>query len=156
MSTQATTPVESSAKVREFVLFDDKCPMCTFQSRVLSRLDFGERLEMVPISDPRVSQLAPQLNRASLLEAMHVITRNGAVHRGARAIRFISGRLPLLWPLWLLLWIPGVILISEVVYSVVSRNRHLLSRMFGCKGACQILPEKPRQSSRDGQQSTKM
>jgi predicted DCC family thiol-disulfide oxidoreductase YuxK len=155
MSTPASPSIEST-RVREFVLFDDKCPMCTFQSRVLSRLDFGERLEMVPVSDPRVSQLAPQLTRASLLEAMHVITRSGAIHRGARAIRFISGRLPLLWPLWILLWIPGVILISEVVYGVVSRNRHLLSRIFGCKSACQILPEKRRTSSPDGEPPTQL
>ena len=155
MNARATPSLEAPPRAHELVLFDDKCPMCTFQSRVLSRLDFGARLEMVPISDSRVAQLAPSLSREDLLEAMHVITRRGEIYRGARAIRFISGRLPLLWPLWLLLWIPGVIFISESVYRIVSRNRQLLSRMFGCKGACKILPEKPRQISPDVPQAPK-
>ncbi|HRQ89295.1 MAG TPA: hypothetical protein PLA50_10885, partial [Bacteroidia bacterium] len=64
------------------------------------------------------------------------------IHRGARAIRFLGLRIPLLLPVGLFLWIPGTIQIAEVVYAFVSRNRLFFSRIFGCKGACSILPEK--------------
>jgi predicted DCC family thiol-disulfide oxidoreductase YuxK len=50
----------------------------------------------------------------------------------------------LLVPLSLVLSIPGVIWIAEIFYQWISRNRHLLSRLFGCKGACSILPERRR------------
>jgi hypothetical protein len=55
-------------------------------------------------------------------------------------------RLPLLIPVALFLWIPGVIQVAEVVYQWVSRNRLLLSRVFGCKGACAVLPARMRRA----------
>jgi predicted DCC family thiol-disulfide oxidoreductase YuxK len=51
-------------------------------------------------------------------------------------------RIPLLVPTGLFLWIPGVIKIAEIVYAFISKHRLVLSRLFGCKGACAILPEK--------------
>ena len=52
--------------------------------------------------------------------------------------------MPLAVPVALVLWIPGVIWIAERVYSWVSRHRHLLSRWFGCKEACVLLPQRRR------------
>ena len=45
---------------------------------------------------------------------------------------------------FLILWIPGVIYLAEIVYRWISRNRHLLSRVFGCKGACALMPARKR------------
>jgi predicted DCC family thiol-disulfide oxidoreductase YuxK len=53
-------------------------------------------------------------------------------------------RLPALVPVGLFLWIPGVIQIAEIIYRWVSRNRHVLSRVFGCKDACALLPKRER------------
>ena len=44
----------------------------------------------------------------------------------------------------LILWLPGVIWVAERIYMWVSRNRHLLSRWFGCKQACAWMPERQR------------
>ena len=73
---------------------------------------------------------------------------DGHHRRGARAIRFVGMRLPLLVPLALFLWIPGVIFLAEIIYQWVSRNRLLLSRVFGCKDACAILPAKKREQDK--------
>ena len=132
------------ARLRHFVLFDGDCPLCTFQMKVLSWLDWFHAISLVPIADPRASALAPQLRREDLLEAIHCIARDGTIHRGARCIRFVGMRMPLLVPLALFLWFPGVIWFAENAYMWISRNRHLLSRIFGCKGACAILPERKR------------
>ncbi len=137
MGTPAT-----AANGRNAVIYDEKCPMCTFQSRLLQRLDWLHRFEMVPASDTRVRLMAPQIEPTALQEAMHVITQNNAIHRGARAIRWMALRIPLLIPLGLLLWIPGAIFVAETVYRRVSRNRYVLSKVFGCKTACAVLPEK--------------
>ncbi|MHB8519350.1 MAG: thiol-disulfide oxidoreductase DCC family protein [Limisphaerales bacterium] len=126
------------------VLYDDQCPMCTFQMRVLTWLDWFNVLELLPISNPRAAQIAPAISRANLLEAIHCVATNGHIYRGARCIRFVGLRLPLLVLPALVLWIPGVIWIAEKIYAWVSRNRYLLSRVFGCKGACAILPERKR------------
>lgn len=132
---------------RHILLFDSDCPMCTFQSRTLGWLDWFNRVEMVPLKDERAKEIAPDITREDLLEAIHCVTPNDQIHRGARAIRFLGMRIPLLVPVGLFLWIPGVIRIAEKVYAFVSRNRHFFSRVFGCKGACAILPEKKDSSS---------
>jgi predicted DCC family thiol-disulfide oxidoreductase YuxK len=80
-----------------------------------------------------------------LRAAMHVATAKGTLHRGARAIRFLALRMPLLVPLGLLLWVPGVIWIAEKAYEWVARNRLVLSRVFGCKDACALVPARKRE-----------
>jgi predicted DCC family thiol-disulfide oxidoreductase YuxK len=127
------------------LLYDDECPLCTFQMKVLTWLDWRNVLALRPLSHPQTATLAPALTREDLLEAIHCLTPNGQIHRGARAIRFIGLRLPLLVPVALFLWIPGVIWIAELVYRWVSRNRHLLSRLFGCKQACALMPTRKKQ-----------
>ena len=126
------------------VLFDQDCSLCTFQMRLLSWLDWNNQLALIPLSDPRVAVLAPSLTREDLQEAIHCITPKGRIYRGARALRFIGARLPLLFPLTLLLWIPGVIQIAELVYGWISRNRYWISRLFGCSNACALVPKKER------------
>ena len=133
---------------QHIILYDGDCPMCVFQMKMLSWLDWFGVLALVPLSDSRAQEIAPQLTREDLLEAIHCVTPQGRIYRGARAIRFVGMRLPLLIPVALFLWIPGVILVAEIVYQWVSRNRHLLSRVFGCKDACAILPAKKREQDK--------
>ena len=130
------------------VLYDDGCSMCTFQMKVLSWLDWRGVLALTPLSDPKAREVAPELTREQLEEAIHCVTPEGRVTRGARAIRFVGMRLPLLVPLALFLWIPGVIWIAEIVYRWVSRNRLLLSRVFGCKDACALMPSRKREQDK--------
>lgn len=133
---------------RHLVLYDNECPLCVFQMRMLSWLDWRNVLSLIPLSDPKAQEAAPQLRREDLIEALHCVTAEGKIHRGARCLRFIGMRLPLFIPVALFLWIPGVIQIAEVVYKLVSRNRHLLSRLFGCKDACSILPARQREQDK--------
>jgi predicted DCC family thiol-disulfide oxidoreductase YuxK len=130
---------------RHQVLYDDECWMCTFQMRLLTWLDWCDVARLVPASNPECLKLAPGLTREGLMEAIHCVTKEGRVLRGARALRFIGMRMPLLVPMALVLWVPGVIWVAEKVYDCVSRNRYLLSRVFGCKGACDLLPKRERE-----------
>ena len=133
---------------QHIILYDAECPMCIFQMKVLSWLDWFHTLALVPLSDGRAQEVAPQLTREDLMEAIHCVTPAGRIYRGARAIRFVGMRLPLLIPVALFLWIPGVIQIAEIMYQWVSRNRQILSRVFGCKDACAILPAKKREQDK--------
>jgi predicted DCC family thiol-disulfide oxidoreductase YuxK len=130
---------------QHLVLYDDECPMCIFQMKVLTWLDWLNVAALVPLSSERAKEAAPQLDRETLRAAMHVVTTRGKVYRGARCIRFLSLRMPLLIPLGLLLWVPGVIWIAEHVYNLVANNRLVLSRVFGCKDACSIMPVRKRE-----------
>jgi predicted DCC family thiol-disulfide oxidoreductase YuxK len=121
---------------QNIVLYDDECPLCTFQMKMLSWMDWRNTLALLPLSDPRAAQIAPHF------------TPEGRIYRGARALRFVGMRLPLMIPLALFLWIPGVIWIAEIAYQWISRNRLILSRLFGCKGACAILPKRAREQDK--------
>jgi predicted DCC family thiol-disulfide oxidoreductase YuxK len=127
------------------VIYDDECPLCTFQMKLLTWLDWFHAVSFLPASDPRATRVAPQVSREDLLEAIHCLDRHGGIHRGARCLRFLGMRMPLLAPVSLFLWIPGVIWVAEKIYSWISHNRHWLSRLFGCKQACAVLPARPRQ-----------
>ncbi len=133
---------------QHLVLYDDECPLCTFQMKVLTWLDWLNVAALVPLSSERAREVAPQLDRETLLAAMHVVTTDGRIYRGARCIRFLSLRMPLLFPLALFLWVPGVIWIAEQVYQLVANNRHMLSRVFGCKDACAIMPKRQREQDK--------
>jgi predicted DCC family thiol-disulfide oxidoreductase YuxK len=124
------------------VLYDNECSFCTFQMKLLSWLDWRNRFALVPAADERVGVLAPGLTAEQLNEAIHCVTETGDVHRGARAIRFIALRLPVAIPLALFLWVPGVIQVAERVYVFISRNRQWISRAFGCKDACALVPDR--------------
>jgi len=128
------------------VLYDGECSFCTFQMKMLRWMDWSDRFTLVPAADPRVAALAPTLTEADLNEAIHCVTETGGIHRGARAIRFIALRLPVAIPLALFLWVPGVILVAERFYALISRNRQWISRAFGCKDACALVPDRKTRS----------
>jgi len=130
---------------QHLVIYDDECPLCIFQMRLLTWLDWRNTLALIPLTDPRAQRAAPQLSREQLLAAMHCVAKDGRIYRGARCIRHVGMRLPLLVPLALLLWVPGVIWIAEKVYDLIARNRKILSRIFGCKEACAIMPVRRRE-----------
>ena len=123
-----------NSKATNIVIYDDQCSLCLSQTRLLKRLDWFHAIRFQGISDPHSAELAPALRREDLLEAMHCVTKDGEIYRAARCFRFVALRIPLLIPLALLLWIPGMIWIAEKIYSRIARNRYFLSRFFGCAG----------------------
>ena len=130
------------------ILYDDECALCTFQMRLLTWLDWCDVARLLPVSDPATLQLVPGLTRQDLLEAIHCVPREGPVLRGARALRFVGMRMPLLVPMALVLWVPGVIWVAERIYMAISRNRHILGKIFGCKDACAIMPQRKREGEK--------
>jgi len=136
-------------KASNIVLYDDQCPMCTFQMRILTWLDWFNVATLLPMSNPRVHEVAPSLTSEDLSTAIHCITPAGKIYRGARCIRFVGMRMPLLIPVALILWVPGVMWVAEKIYAWVSRNRYVLSRVFGCKQACAVLPERKREHKKE-------
>jgi len=133
-----------NAPAQNIVLYDSDCSLCTFQSRLITWLDWFNTVSLLPIADPRAAEIAPRLTRTDLHEAIHCVGKNGKIYRGARCLRFIGIRMPLALPFSLVMWIPGVIHIAEIFYRWISRNRYLLSRVFGCKEACAVLPARQR------------
>lgn len=134
----------AAVRKRHLVIYDGDCPFCVFQIRLLTWLDWLDTVSFFPINEAHAARLALDVSREDLLEAIHCLAKDGKIYRGARCVRFVGMRMPVLVPFALALWFPGVIWIAEIVYRWVSRNRLVLSRLFGCRGACAILPERRR------------
>ena len=81
------------------VLFDDRCGKCRRFVRLSSALDFAGRLDVVGLSDPRITREFSHFDLETLNFEMHVIDLRGRVFRGFYAIRRIAREVPLMWPL---------------------------------------------------------
>ena len=65
--------IELMKAIPHIVIYDDQCPLCTFQMRVLTWLDWFNVVSLVPLSAPKVKSVAPQLTRKDLLaEGRHI------------------------------------------------------------------------------------
>lgn len=119
---------------RAIILYDGLCPLCTASVRRLRRLDWRRRLAFADARDPAVRAAHPDVDPARALERMHLAPPDGGpVLDGFHAVRWIAGRVPLLWPLWPLLWLPGAAALGVRLYDAVARNRFVFAR---CEGEC--------------------
>ncbi len=126
---------------RAQVLYDGRCPLCLKSIALLRRLDWLRVLVYVDVRDP--DQLAAcdlPIEPSRLLEEMHLITPGARqVLHGFRAFRWMAWRLPALWLIAPLLYLPGVPTFGQRVYLWVARNRF---RLVPCHGGVCTLPHK--------------
>jgi predicted DCC family thiol-disulfide oxidoreductase YuxK len=117
------TVITQTKPPRDTVLYDGRCRFCRSQIAILRRLDLGRVLEFTSLHDPSVGSDFPELAHDDLLAQMVVVDTAGRARGGAEAVRYLSRRLPLLWPLAVPLHIPGTLPLWAVLYRFVARNR---------------------------------
>jgi len=119
----------------DVVIFDGECRFCRGQVENLRRLDWGgPRLAFLSLHDPRVEQRYPDLSHDQLMEQMYVIDQQGGRHGGADAVRYLSRRLPILWPVAPILHVPGSAGLWRWLYQQVAKRRYRLAGKT--EGAC--------------------
>jgi len=134
------------------VLYDAYCPMCRKSVAALKRLDWLHRLGYHNARDvENLPESAVPLDPERMLQEMHLLVPNRRrTYAGYRAFRWIAGRLPLLWPIWPLLFVPGAPWLGQRLYLWVARHRYDL---VPCQhGACAIpsRPQAARTTTDDG------
>lgn len=110
--------MSAPAPRQALVLYDGQCPLCTRTTSILRRLDWLGRLRFHDCRDTAgIPAHSAHLDPARMIQEMHVLTpdRTVAFH-GFRAVRWIAGRLPVLWPLYPLLFIPGTGRVGQRLY----------------------------------------
>ncbi len=129
--------VTRTKPARDTVLYDGECRFCRQRVKNLQAVDLRRELDFVSLHDGRVARDFPELPRDRLLEEMVVIDTAGRARGGATAVRYLSRRLPLMWPLALLLHIPGSLPVWAWLYRLVARNRMRLAGT--CReGTCRV------------------
>ena len=108
---------------QDTILFDGECRFCQRQIAILSNLDLRNRFIYKSLHDPSVTADFPELTIEQLQEQMFVIDTQGNARGGATAVRYLSRQLPLLWPLTLLLHIPGSLPLWNRLYAFIAKRR---------------------------------
>lgn len=119
------------------VLYDGECRFCRGQIAVLRRFDPTGRLRFLSLHDPGVGAEFPELAADDLAREMHVVDTTGRTRAGATAVRYLSRRLPLLWPLAVPLHVPGSLPLWNWLYRVVARNRYRIAGRC-TEGTCRV------------------
>ena len=129
-----------SDAARARVLYDGQCAFCRKSVELLRRLDWLHQLSYLDARDRAGLPAGAPLGAARLLEEMHVLTPDRQVYHGFGALRWLAWRLPLLWPVAPLLYLPGVPALGQRLYLWVARNRFRLVPCHG--GVCAVPPAK--------------
>jgi len=127
---------------RDTVLYDGNCRFCRSQIAILRRCDLAGSLRFTSLHDASVADDFPEIGREELLEQMHVVDTRGRARGGAEAVRYLSRRLPLLWPLAVLLHVPGTLPLWNRLYAFIARHRLRIAGTVaagGCDdGSCRL------------------
>lgn len=135
---QSTAGVPGPA--RPVLLYDGLCPLCRRSVAILRRLDWLRRIDYQDARQAdRLPRTEPPLDPQRLLEEMHLVAGAGrSVYHGFGAFRWLAWRLPLLWLVVPLLYVPGVPWLGQRVYLWIARHRF---QLIPCgDGVCHLPP----------------
>lgn len=124
----------------DVVIYDGQCRFCRGQVERLAQFDRRGRLSFLSLHDPRVTERFPDLTHEQLMEQLYLIEPGGDRHAGAAAIRYLSRKLPLLWPLAPFLHVPASLPVWQWLYQQVARRRYRWGKLANdCdSGSCDL------------------
>lgn len=113
---------------RDVVIYDGECNFCIAQVKNLQRLDIGgSKLSFLSLHDPRVAQRYPQLTHDRLMSEMVIVDAAGNDYGGSEAVKYLSRRLPALWPVMPILHLPGTAGLWRWGYRQIAKRRYQLA-----------------------------
>ena len=104
------------------VLYDGNCGVCRRTIAMLRMFDVFGRIAFVNALDAGDGARDLGVERAQLLVHMHAV-RGERAWQGFEAYRAMAARIPVLWPIWPLLWVWPVSALGRRVYRHVADTR---------------------------------
>jgi len=122
-----------AAEDRALLLYDGRCGFCLESVKRLRVLDlFGWADPLDFHAQPDVAKLHPDLSPERCRSEMVLLERDGRLSGGFGAFKRLARRLPLLWPLVPLVYLPGASWVGTRLYRWVAAHRYLLHRNPVC------------------------
>lgn len=122
----------------DVVIYDGECKFCTASILTLRRLDSQGRLRFLSLHDPSVRVDFPDLTYDMLMSQMWVVTSDGRRFPGADAVKYLTCRLPILYPLAPLMHIPFSMPLWRWIYRLIARNRYRIAGSDCSSGTCKL------------------
>ena len=106
------------------LLYDGKCPFCQNSVQILKVIDFFRILTYVDLHEIQdFKALHPQLTKELALSQLYLLEPNGKIYGGFDVFRRICFLMPLLYPVILIAYFPGMRWIGPFVYRLIAKNR---------------------------------
>lgn len=113
-------------------LFDGRCVICQSTRRVVKALDWFNRVEFLDLHNKAVVETRyPTMDHDAMMGEINVMTETGQRFAGFKGTRRMLKELPLGFPVWLLLHVPGMTWVGSRIYAWVARNRYAVNRALG-------------------------
>ncbi len=124
---------------RSYLLFDGDCGVCASSAEFARRIDKGGRFEIIPYQTVPENELKRfGIDYVQCNRRIQAISPSGRVYSGAFALNnFLSKRFPWVLLVGLIYAIPVLLLFEIIIYALVAKHRHRISRWLGLK-ACLI------------------
>ena len=119
------------AGVRGWVFYDAECRFCVRGMKRWGGLFARRGFQWLPLQTPGTAARLG-VTDAQLFEEMWVQRANGRVFSGVNAWSELMRSVWWLWPLGVVLGLPGINTIARAVYRWIARNRYCLG------GSCKI------------------
>jgi predicted DCC family thiol-disulfide oxidoreductase YuxK len=114
---------------KPLLIYDGDCGFCCFWIDRWRKAT-GPHIEYLPFQDSGVERRFPEIPRARLETAVHLVQPDGGVYSGADAVfRSLASNPSRRWPLWIYQNIPGAAWLSEWGYRMVARHRSFFSAL---------------------------
>lgn len=118
---------------RGWIVYDADCALCVRAMQSVRRLFESRGFRWRPLQTPGSAALLG-VQPSAFDTRMHVLTRNGAVFHNADALGVLCRSVWWLWPLGVVLLVPGFRGLGRVAYDWLARNRYCLG------GLCDVSP----------------
>jgi predicted DCC family thiol-disulfide oxidoreductase YuxK len=121
------------------VIFDDDCGFCRWSVDRLRRWDRGDRIRLVTLRSAEADRMLAGMPDERRYASWHLVTSDGRVASGGRAVAPLLRRLPGGAPLAAIASaMPGP---TDAAYRLVARNRGRLGELLGEQRCAVHLPE---------------
>jgi predicted DCC family thiol-disulfide oxidoreductase YuxK len=105
------------------VYYDGDCPMCR---AFVPLIDEPQQADSVKFENLRTTNLPEGIKYLDATEKIHVVTENGEILKGAKAVfKALETNNKFLW-LVRIGRLPVISTIAEIVYAIIAKNRFLL------------------------------
>lgn len=111
------------------VIFDGACGICRRSVAVADRYDNADHLDFIPYQSDEFERRFPRIHRQLAENTVIVVTQDGRMFTGARAVTEIARLLGGVFAIiGFILVQPVFSQIAEMVYRLIARNRSAISK----------------------------
>ncbi len=122
------------------LIYDGHCHFCQDSVRTLKVMDLFGALKYVDLHSVNdLMMLHPELTKEQAMSQLYLIEPDGKLYGGFDVFRRICFVMPMLYPLILIFYFPGMGVLGPFAYRWVAKNRYLFHRHKACQtNACFI------------------